>query len=270
MSLSQREIDFYVSRAVADANESLKEYFSTLKLPTAPPISNVSPKPCETQPQLDIVRLKTEFTKLGDLLANASTCVLGISQLLDAVKPRDDVPVTKEIATMTDQSSAPASTEPEAMADEATTSVEIQCGSSCSVDETGYARCAPSTVSGVKPRKVPQGNVELFVYNVEKGTRAIDIRQHAERYVRVNDVVTVSNVHAKYRSFVMSVSVSDANIVMSQDFWPPYVRCRRFIRPMSGRLARRNFGCCSMYCACRGQGLVVGQTAHPWSHQSTG
>jgi hypothetical protein len=27
-------------------------------------------------------------------------------------------------------------------------------------------------------------------------------------------------------------------VVISPNFWPPRVRCRRFVRPMSGRLAK--------------------------------
>jgi hypothetical protein len=277
MSLSQKELDYYVSKAVASATKQFNEQWDSLHSLNTPSV-HTEPEPAvntehpvlhasSTFPgsSINMVSVTKELEKLNEFLSLATATATRITQLLavDAqTSTRSNQRHLVDCSTMTENPTAPGLSETvRSERSMETEKLEIQSDPCCSTPShpspiragkwkenahpppfrwKGQSESVDSCpVMGVKhaPRCM-----ELFVFGVDKRTSSTDIWRYVENYVRVEQVRPISHVNARCRSFLVSVSMSDAKALMSPGFWPKYVGCRRFIRPMSGPLAKRFFG----------------------------
>ena len=78
---------------------------------------------------------------------------------------------------------------------------------------------------------------DLFIYRVERTTDISDIRQHiVDNGFTIIDLQCMSNQNAKFKSFKLSVPISEFSDLFNPSIWPQGVNVRRFSPP------RREFG----------------------------
>jgi hypothetical protein len=78
-------------------------------------------------------------------------------------------------------------------------------------------------------RGAPEPSRDIFVFRVEPGTQVADLRTHlADMDVTVRALHCVSNAEARYKSFRLTVPLSDFDIVFDGSLWPEGVRVRRY------------------------------------------
>ena len=78
----------------------------------------------------------------------------------------------------------------------------------------------------------PDPQRDIFVYRVKPEAEVEDIRKYMEDYdVQVINLTCMSNVNAKYKSFKLTVGLSDFKrlLLNEEDIWPARVRVRKFI-----------------------------------------
>lgn len=85
-------------------------------------------------------------------------------------------------------------------------------------------------------------HAEIFVFRLDKDTDPGDVQEHVESSnVQVVDINKTSHEDAKFCSFKLTINFSDLSNVLSENFWPENVACRRFFkpRPTKGSLAQK-------------------------------
>ena len=82
-------------------------------------------------------------------------------------------------------------------------------------------------------RGAPEPSRDLFIYRVLQEAEADDIRELVtDEGCEVRDIKAVSHPEAKYKSFKLSVPMSEYDKLISENFpWPEGVRIRMFISP---------------------------------------
>jgi hypothetical protein len=76
------------------------------------------------------------------------------------------------------------------------------------------------------------------VYNVRRDTTTYEVLDYVREKVEVLGLTEISHPNASSKSFLLTVPQRYVDHVLSEHFWPCDVRCRNFVRPVSGRLAR--------------------------------
>ena len=77
----------------------------------------------------------------------------------------------------------------------------------------------------------PEPIREIFLYRVRQDIERDVIASYLEKYnVICHDVTQMSNSDAKFKSFKITVPVSQMKHVMKADFWPENVRVRKWLR----------------------------------------
>jgi hypothetical protein len=117
----------------------------------------------------------------------------------------------------------------------------------CSVDKIAVEG-RPATSTKVRAsRPTPFHSIsaqskrsELFVTHVHRSTSVRDLQDYVSHIPNVT-VERISHANARFQSFVLTVPMDHINNVLDFNFWPRGIECRRFHRPISGRLAVR--GC---------------------------
>ena len=78
----------------------------------------------------------------------------------------------------------------------------------------------------------PEPSRDIFVYRADKSTTVDMIQSHLiEKGIMPVNSVCVSNPDAKFKSFKISVPVSQCNAMFNPDIWPEGIRIRRFYHP---------------------------------------
>ena len=111
---------------------------------------------------------------------------------------------------------------------------------------SGFPRPAPQphhgTVMGkrqsVDSVRGCRRDIELFVTRIHRSTSFQKLEGYISRYVTDSTLEKIYHPNATHQSFVLTVPVSFVHDVLDPYFWPTNIECRRFHRPMSGRLAR--------------------------------
>ena len=81
-------------------------------------------------------------------------------------------------------------------------------------------------------RGAPPPSRELFVYRVDKGTTCEELKHYIENSgVTVRDLSILSHINAMFKSFKLTISVSDINKILNEDFWPCGIMVRRYNKP---------------------------------------
>ncbi len=74
----------------------------------------------------------------------------------------------------------------------------------------------------------------LFIYRVAKDTDADEIKNFlVARQFTVRDFVQTSNENARFKSFKLTVPVSEFGKLFDENLWPAGVRVRKYIPPRS-------------------------------------
>jgi hypothetical protein len=78
----------------------------------------------------------------------------------------------------------------------------------------------------------PEPSRELFIFRVDKSTEIDELKDYlVGKNVKVRELKCVSNSEAKFKSFRLTVPVSDFKNLFDEALWPEGVRVRRFIPP---------------------------------------
>ena len=95
-------------------------------------------------------------------------------------------------------------------------------------------KAAPRTV-GSTFRGAPEPKRDLFVYRVDKSTTSADLKLHISDFgFNIISLECISNEMAKFKSFKLSVPLSEFNDLFNESIWPYGVRIRKYITPRSG------------------------------------
>ena len=95
---------------------------------------------------------------------------------------------------------------------------------------TGKSRLSSSTRGNF--RGAPEPDQHLFIYRVENEATSDDIAQHVISHdITIRNLECVSNPNAKFKSFKLTVPVSDHQVLFDDQLWPNGVRVRKFIPP---------------------------------------
>ena len=80
----------------------------------------------------------------------------------------------------------------------------------------------------------PEPSRHLFIYRVSKETDNNDLHCFiSERKFTVRDLNCISNPDAKFKSFKLSVPMSQYDALFKDDMWPEGIMVRRYIPPKS-------------------------------------
>ena len=71
----------------------------------------------------------------------------------------------------------------------------------------------------------------LFVYRLDKSTTQEELKNYLVQSVRVVECERISHSDALNASFKVAVPFSDAQKMLSSDFWPCGVCCRFYVPP---------------------------------------
>jgi hypothetical protein len=83
-----------------------------------------------------------------------------------------------------------------------------------------------------KVRGAPEPSRHLFIYRVEKDVEDEDMKAFInEQGISIRDLSCVSNPMAYFKSFKLTVPVSQFERLFSDDMWPEGIRVRKFIPP---------------------------------------
>ena len=78
----------------------------------------------------------------------------------------------------------------------------------------------------------PEPNRELFIYRVDKQTTLRDLRVHVlDEGFDVRALECISNPNSKFKSFKLSVPVSQFSHLFDESIWPIGVRVRKYVPP---------------------------------------
>ena len=82
--------------------------------------------------------------------------------------------------------------------------------------------------------------MKIFVFRLDPETEITAVKSHlTKKSVKFLDVECVSHDDARFKSFKVTILLSDFEKTMSADFWPTGVGCKRFWAP---RNTNRNEG----------------------------
>ena len=81
-------------------------------------------------------------------------------------------------------------------------------------------------------RGAPPPSRDIFVYRLNSDTVDDDMLAYLhDNSVDVRDLICMSHEDSKFKSYKVTVSVTDMNRVFNEDFWPSGVRVRKFKQP---------------------------------------
>jgi hypothetical protein len=87
-------------------------------------------------------------------------------------------------------------------------------------------------------RLTPAARVaEFFVFNVNKTVTVADLMDYLKPKVTVLGLTLISHPCSASKSFMLSVPLEEEYLVSDPNFWPFDIKCRNFVRPITGRLA---------------------------------
>ena len=96
-------------------------------------------------------------------------------------------------------------------------------------------RQRPKPIVGKKVVQNVKGEchkTDLFLYRISQETNDSEIRKlFTDAKINIFDFSRVSHDSAKMKSFKVTVSLSDVNLICNDDFLPQDVMCRRFYKP---------------------------------------
>lgn len=83
-------------------------------------------------------------------------------------------------------------------------------------------------------RGAPEPKRDLFIYRVDKETEMDDLKSHiGDQGFTIRDLVLISHKEAAFKSYKLSVPVSEYNNLFDDNIWPEGVRIRKFVSPPS-------------------------------------
>ena len=83
--------------------------------------------------------------------------------------------------------------------------------------------------SSTSIKGAPHPRKEFFVFRLEKSTSTEHLLNFVrEKGIKPVDAVEVSHPHAKFKSFKLTVEVSDVDRVLDSDCWPRGIGVRRY------------------------------------------
>ena len=86
--------------------------------------------------------------------------------------------------------------------------------------------------NNISLKGAPETSRDIFVYRVDQSTTVDQIQSHiSENGIAPVSCVCVSNPDAKFKSFKISVPVSQCNTMFNPDIWPAGIRVRKFYHP---------------------------------------
>ena len=92
---------------------------------------------------------------------------------------------------------------------------------------TGISTSKPGSFKGA-----PEPNRDLFIFRVDKETTESQITNHVKDHgFFVRNLSCVSNPSAKFRSFRLTVPLSQFDDLFNESIWPAGVRVRKYIPP---------------------------------------
>ena len=190
-----------------------------------------------------------QLTTLKDFVSKAATTIDGLLTMLKSASDLPgSAPTTCSLSTMTQTDDVTGNRAPrlcgEASAsglgtnsemDSSLNSVKIQSLNSPSMRHA----YRPWDCSGKNLPEVrgTRRYTELFVTRVHHSTTFRNLENYIARYVTDFSLEKISHANAGQQSFVLTVPVSYIHDVLNPGFWPTNIECRRFKRPISGRLA---------------------------------
>ena len=78
----------------------------------------------------------------------------------------------------------------------------------------------------------PEPDRDVFVYRVDSETECDDLKQYMEgKSFKVRNVELMSNPHSRYKSFKVTIPVSQMPLVFDGEKWPEGVCVRKFYQP---------------------------------------
>lgn len=78
----------------------------------------------------------------------------------------------------------------------------------------------------------PEPNRDLFIYRVDSSTSETQISSHiVDHGFTVRNIACVSNPNAKFKSFRLTVPLSEFKDLFDEKIWPCGVRVRKYIPP---------------------------------------
>jgi hypothetical protein len=85
---------------------------------------------------------------------------------------------------------------------------------------------------GAKVRGAPEPSRHLFIYRVDKSVNDSDMKDYVnEQGVTIQSLACVSHPSAKYKSFKLTVPISEYERLFSDEMWPEGIRVRKYIPP---------------------------------------
>ena len=86
-------------------------------------------------------------------------------------------------------------------------------------------------------RGAPEPNRDLFIYRVDPNTEAEDLRDYMmEKGFEVRNLCCISNPNARFKSFKLTVPLSEFKDLFSDTLWPDGVRVRKYVPPRNRSL----------------------------------
>ena len=83
-----------------------------------------------------------------------------------------------------------------------------------------------------KFKGAPEPSRDIFIYRVDKDTSSADLNVHlSDHEFHIRDIKCVSHPDSKYKSFCVTVPVSEFNDMFDESIWPAGVRVRKYIPP---------------------------------------
>lgn len=185
-----------------------------------------------------------QLTSLKDSVTKAATTIDELLTMLKSVSDNPGSTTTSSVSTMTQTDDVTVHRAPrldgEASVSGLPTSLKtdsqfnsgkIQSRKLPPVPRKDHAGYNHSGVRGTRRY------IELFVTRVHRSTGFRNLENYVARYVTDFSLEKISHANASQQSFVLTVPESYIHDVLDSGFWPRNIECRRFKRPISGRLA---------------------------------
>jgi hypothetical protein len=81
---------------------------------------------------------------------------------------------------------------------------------------------------------------ELFLYNVGRDADNLKLQEFLNsKSLRFLGLDQVSHSDSRAKSYLLTVPLKDEDMALDPRFWPQNIQCRKFVRPRTGRLARK-------------------------------
>lgn len=262
------------SHSLPDA--SLSDSNTTVLVDPSPPAFDPAKKN-QAMPAMDLcstcvgtdLSCSDFFSELKPLRDRLARTLNALDQVLKALEPGRNV---RDNSTMTDLRGDDLTTTGSDVSDVSAMFMRtvpprnqdtvIQAASS-SIPETPKSLLSKRSRTGLRGLTK---TVDLFVSGIHPRTSAGDLKCHVEKTIPDFKIRQISHPDARSKSFLLSVPMSHAHMPLCPDFWPRFIRCRRFVPPRFGPLATYGSGsrvpCSGLHILDEGRELVVGQSAH--------